>query len=235
MATGKITSAASAAALSLMEEVMNREDGELLGSEDEMVQRLGVSKPTLRQAARVLEYQQLLTIKRGWHGGYFARRPDSRGVATMAALVLRVRDVKVNQTMPMMAFLRSEAARSACSCQDASLRARLAEYLGPVELQTAAHALERHVAFCSLVGAMSGDPLIELFTDILLAYATIPHADTVHSHPERAMLCLEHDRDLASDILARDADAVDRTIARHLAVLATWARLSPEAMKRKYG
>jgi len=55
--TGGGRSAAHRAAHALREDILAREDGELLGSEDELMERLGVSRPTLRQAARLLEHE----------------------------------------------------------------------------------------------------------------------------------------------------------------------------------
>ncbi len=61
----------------------------LLGFEDELLERLGVSRPTLRQAAALVAQEQLLTVKRGGGGGYFARIPSASAVAHMAAIYLQ--------------------------------------------------------------------------------------------------------------------------------------------------
>lgn len=51
-------------------------EGELLGSEDELVEQLKVARVTVRQAARLLEREGLLRVRRGIKGGYFATRPS---------------------------------------------------------------------------------------------------------------------------------------------------------------
>lgn len=58
--------------------------GELIGSEDDVIAQLGVSRVTVRQAARLLERDGLLSVKRGKKGGYFSARP---GLDMMEAVV----------------------------------------------------------------------------------------------------------------------------------------------------
>ncbi|MGJ3627919.1 GntR family transcriptional regulator [Sphingomonas sp. MMS24-JH45] len=52
---------------------LTSEEGTLLGSEEALMTRLGVSRPTLRQAAGLVAQDQLITIKRGVNGGYSPR------------------------------------------------------------------------------------------------------------------------------------------------------------------
>jgi GntR family transcriptional regulator, transcriptional repressor for pyruvate dehydrogenase complex len=64
-------------------------DGELIGSEDDLVARFGVSRPTLRQAIRMLQTDGLVTVRRGNSGGFFAATPSVQTVARAASLLLR--------------------------------------------------------------------------------------------------------------------------------------------------
>ena len=45
------------------------ESGRFLGSEDELLLRFGVSRPTLRQAAKMVANDRLITVRRGTGGG----------------------------------------------------------------------------------------------------------------------------------------------------------------------
>jgi len=101
----------------------NAEEGALLGGEEALVGKLGVSRATIRQAARLLEREGLLMVRRGINGGYFAARPDVGTIeATVSAyldtLGMDAEDVTVVasalwvEVLRKAAGLRNEAARS---------------------------------------------------------------------------------------------------------------------------
>ena len=66
-------------------------EGDLLPSEAEMVKRLGVSRPTLRQAFRILETEHLITVQRGARGGTTVLRPSIKLASRYLSDLLRYR------------------------------------------------------------------------------------------------------------------------------------------------
>jgi DNA-binding FadR family transcriptional regulator len=70
-------------------------EGDSLGREPELVERFGVSRPSLREALRILEAEGLITVGRGVLGGVFVHEPDRRMTARTAALVLQARNVSL--------------------------------------------------------------------------------------------------------------------------------------------
>lgn len=107
-------SAAAVAAAKLREEILSGvEPGSFLGSEDDLLARLGVSRPTLRQAARILEHEDLLTVRRGKKGGLFARLPTSDTLAHIASVVLRAHGVTFEDITRVNAIVGAQAARLA--------------------------------------------------------------------------------------------------------------------------
>jgi GntR family transcriptional regulator, transcriptional repressor for pyruvate dehydrogenase complex len=65
------------------------EPGDYIGSEVGLSRLCGVTGPTLRQAIRLLEHEELIRVKRGLKGGYFAHRPDLDTVSRVAAVYVR--------------------------------------------------------------------------------------------------------------------------------------------------
>ena len=78
------SSAVRKIAKALRIESLNSDEGTLLGSEEDMLSRHKVSRPTFRQAAALVAQEQLLTIRRGVGGGYFVTRPKPEAVAPPA-------------------------------------------------------------------------------------------------------------------------------------------------------
>lgn len=59
--------------------------GELLGSEQSLIEHYGVSRSVLREAVRLLEHKQVATMRRGPGGGLIVCAPDATAIATTVA------------------------------------------------------------------------------------------------------------------------------------------------------
>jgi DNA-binding FadR family transcriptional regulator len=66
-------------------------DGHPLPSESELVIQYSISRPTLREAMRILESEGLVTVSRGLRGGPRAHKPDPRFAARHFGHVLQNR------------------------------------------------------------------------------------------------------------------------------------------------
>jgi GntR family transcriptional repressor for pyruvate dehydrogenase complex len=86
-------------------------DGERLGSGDELLERFGVSRPTLREALRVLEAESMITIERGTYGGVIARRPDERYTQRALMTVLESRGVTLADVYECRTIIEPASAR----------------------------------------------------------------------------------------------------------------------------
>ncbi|WP_419709640.1 FadR/GntR family transcriptional regulator [Pseudomonas sp. NFX224] len=209
---------ASSTAVAKVAEAMRKEalqcaEGDLLGSEDSLVARYQVSRPTLRQAAGVLAQEQLLMVRRGVGGGYFARRPEAKAVSSIAALYLKAHNAPISEVVATFAPIRVELARLAASCQDEELRDELRKLFA--ETQTSASAepnfvdfLLRERRFYELLGKMSGNKTLQLFLSILLDVAArTSRSDDLYRHrPERMAMLNGELNHLGAAVLANDEE-----------------------------
>ncbi|MET0324835.1 MAG: FCD domain-containing protein [Ilumatobacteraceae bacterium] len=115
----KVPKAASLVATSLRRRIVlgDLSEGEALPNETELMAYYEVSRPTLREALRILETESLISVKRGAHGGARVAIPDASVTARHAALILRMQgttleDVFVSRLIIEPAAVRLLAARA---------------------------------------------------------------------------------------------------------------------------
>lgn len=100
-------------------------EGDSLGHEPDLVERFGVSRPSLREALRILEAEGLVTVVRGVRGGVVVHEPDERMTARTAALVLQARNVPLADVFEARRLLEPIAARTIAAMR--GRRAAIAE------------------------------------------------------------------------------------------------------------
>src|SRR3954452_7496983 len=61
-------------------EEQHLQPGDRIGTEQELADEFGVSRPTLREALRLLSASQLIRVGRGRAGGIFVAHPPSEGM-----------------------------------------------------------------------------------------------------------------------------------------------------------
>jgi DNA-binding FadR family transcriptional regulator len=108
-------------AAKLRDLVLSREVGTNLGSLKDVAQMLGVGIVTLQQAARILEHEGLLSVRRGPGGGYYGTRPDESALERGFAAYLRVHGFSYRESLQLLALLDCELMPAAARCRDESL------------------------------------------------------------------------------------------------------------------
>ncbi len=213
----------------LREESLQCIEGELIGSEDDLLARHRVSRPTLRQAAALVAQEQLLQVRRGVGGGYIARRPTSRAVAHMAAIFLSTRETSMDEIGQSTAPIRTELARlAAANLDDASRQAfkgflrREADGLADNSGLRAFARSERE--FGQMLGAASRNNVLSLFFGILydLAGNIRPEHDLFLGRPERVEAYRERRTRLIEAILDGDPSVAELFANRLSEFMQTW-------------
>jgi GntR family transcriptional repressor for pyruvate dehydrogenase complex len=164
-------SAVQSAATALRIEALARPDGSLLGSEDELTVRFGISRPTLRQAARLLEHQQLLVVHRGVGGGYYSRRPGVETVSMAAAAYLNAQGATLRDVIAVVHSFAESASRLAATSNDEELRGALKTLFerlvgGSAAENPLAQYFSDDAEIARLLFAMSRNPALELFNRV---------------------------------------------------------------------
>jgi DNA-binding FadR family transcriptional regulator len=146
--------------------------GTYLGSEAELVEQFNVSRPTFRQAAKLVEQEQLLVIKPGTGGGYFVRQPDTAAVAHVTNVFLQSRHTTVGNVVSIFLDLYVLVARAAASRprEDAELKPLLDFAHREREGLSRPMSWETYVfnqaELVEILAALSGNPLMNLFFTI---------------------------------------------------------------------
>ena len=106
----------------------NLEDGAELPREAELLEEFSVSRPSLREALRILETEGLIRIRRGKVGGAIVRRPTAQSTAYHVGLTLQSRGVTLRDLAQARGVLEPACAGFAAS-QDARSRKKIVKQL----------------------------------------------------------------------------------------------------------
>jgi GntR family transcriptional repressor for pyruvate dehydrogenase complex len=202
-------------------------DNYVLGSEDAVVSMLGVSRPTLRQALRLLEQEQLVVVRRGVGGGLFGRRPTEDGVTQMASVFLRSRGTSYRDLVRSLSLLGSRAATLAAENPDAEARAQVGTYYTerlPDGLHpgvSVAEFVRLAGQFDVLVAKLSRNPALHLFVGVLIELAR--PAATAAVYDEKAMRAtLSGHQAVADAVVAGNGRLAGSRMKRHLSSALYW-------------
>jgi DNA-binding FadR family transcriptional regulator len=86
-------------------------EGTMLPAEHELGQTFGVSRPTLREAIRILESEQLLEITRGLHGGAKVLKPNSDTATRIFSNLLQAKGISLTDVYRTRVMIEPAAVR----------------------------------------------------------------------------------------------------------------------------
>ena len=161
----------TATAERMRELVLAQPPDAMLGSLTEVAKLLDVGTVTVQQAARVLEHEGLLAVRRGPGGGYFGKRPDALALERALATYLRARHADNYEALEMMTLLDCELMPAAAKCGDAQRLNELRELKSRVDLCASG---EERISFeddlHAVLFKMVNRPLIELLAQVSMRF-----------------------------------------------------------------
>lgn len=107
-------------------------NGVLLGGEDALAAKCGTSRATLRQAARLLEREGLLKVRRGIKGGYFAARPTFNAIEYAFVTHHEILDPSEEDLTEIPSLLWVEAVRRATRIKTEESGRLVKHFLGKI-------------------------------------------------------------------------------------------------------
>jgi DNA-binding FadR family transcriptional regulator len=146
--------------------------GTRLGALPELARKFGVGIVTVQQAARILEHEGLLEVRRGPGGGYYGTRPDDAALERAIAAYMRVHPASFEEAADITSILFNELVPAAAACRDDRLRAELAALAETIDLRhSEADRGAFEVDLQDLLFRMVARPLFEVLTRVTLRFA----------------------------------------------------------------
>jgi len=194
--------------------------GDTFATEAALLQEFKVSRPTLREAVRILESQGILEQRPGPGGGIIIRKPSLDMVAHSLSIFLRFNGV------PFSAVLTSREVIEPALAAEAAVQATqddLAEMASSIERMSAqGEDQEAFVAenrmFHSIVARASGNKVLETFWGTISLLASGEYHGVRYSFGNRQHVITAHKEILAA-CRARDPGAAALAMARHVGEL----------------
>ncbi|MCB2074559.1 MAG: GntR family transcriptional regulator [Novosphingobium sp.] len=156
----------------LREMIYATEPESRIGSLTSLAETLGVGIVTVQQAARILEHEGLLEVRRGPGGGYYGKRPDEADLERSLAAYMRTEPSSWEEALEMTSLLFNELAAAAARCEDEDLYEELEEFLPQIDACADDAGMgDVEAEFQDLLFRMVNRPLFELLTRVTLRFA----------------------------------------------------------------
>jgi DNA-binding FadR family transcriptional regulator len=164
-------------------------EGDALPSEAALMGEFAVSRPTLREAFRVLESESLISIRRGARGGARVQVPNGNVAASYAGLVLEYRGTTLQDVYDARTFIEAPCAALLAQRRTDLDLARLRGAVTQAErLMDDPHAFIRtHMEFHALVVELAGNQTLAVLNGMvrhIIDLANWSHVDLDAGSPD---------------------------------------------------
>lgn len=198
-------------------------DGAFIGAEDDLLVQLKVSRPTLRQAAKIAENDRLISVRRGTKGGFYASRPDAQDAIRTLARYLRLKGATLADILVVSRLVAEEASGRACGCHDQLLRAKLEAFAAGVEdNDSPAAIIKAEAELVQIIAEMSGNAAIELVMSIGFSFGMEEQRVGLYRTAEHRTIARRLQQQLCRAILDGDAEIARVMMRRRSATMLEW-------------
>jgi DNA-binding FadR family transcriptional regulator len=146
-------------------------EGSFLPSENELTETFNISRPTLREAVRVLEAERLVSVGRGSRTGAKVLRPRFESVARYAGFALQVEETTMGDIYSARLAIEPFVARTLAEKMAAEaadrLDAKIEELKAQVESASHIDFIVGVAEFHSLLVELSGSKTLLMITQML--------------------------------------------------------------------
>ncbi|MEV0904378.1 FadR/GntR family transcriptional regulator [Streptomyces hokutonensis] len=211
--------------------------GETLPPENQLMEQFGVSRPTLREAFRILEAEMLISVKRGSRGGAQVVAPDFSVAARHVGLLLQMQGTTLDDVYEARMVSEPACARLLTKRRTKQDIADLNEVVA--QLQSAVESKDNSVPdavlwtrltyrFHELVMERSGNRTLAVQGAVLqeivathMEMRVARNFDKTES-PERFQRAIKAYKRLVALVEARDAEGAERHWRNHMKVAGTY-------------
>ena len=198
---------ASRTARALVDLSLAAKPGDYLGAEKDLLEKLGISRPTLRQAAKMVERDRLISVRRGSRGGFFAERPDASDAIQSLTRFLRLRGTNLGNIMQVTRPVLEEAAIAAAMQRTPADIEELKKFVATIEeCQGPRELIAAEVKMARLIARLCGNPVIELVIEIGYSFGLGERDIGLYGDHERRARSRELQRGLLNAIIDGDPD-----------------------------
>lgn len=201
-------------------------DGDTLPAEAQLIAEFEVSRPTIREAVRILESEGLVTVARGARGGARVSSPNYEMVERAAGIILQSQRVRIGDLYEMRTLIEPPAARLVAERNSEVavpiLRAFIEDEMGNIKNRMAVTLLIAE--FHRLLMDLSGNRTLNMFSQALRglvdAHLSLSTRRRLAVDPDMSEKQLRfglksHSR-LVDLIEAKDGDAAEAHWKRHM-------------------
>jgi GntR family transcriptional regulator, transcriptional repressor for pyruvate dehydrogenase complex len=205
-------------------EEQHLQPGDRLGTEQELADEFGVSRPTLREALRLLSASQLIRVGRGRAGGIFVARTPSEGMranlSESVALMLAADTISMDELLDARLSLEVPlAGRAAANATDETVE----------RLEAAVKAAEGHAPgtepfnnadteFHQILAEAAGNVLLRGLTGWILEVLQPSLIGTISGDVDQDLILDQH-RAILRAVRRRQRGAAEKAMRAHIEYL----------------